>query len=59
MTGLDHQDNPAIDEAARWLAAGNFTGRGIVPELRARFGLSAREACEAIGLAARIRRAAA
>lgn len=51
MTGIDHQDNPTIDEAARWLADQQPPPRLAVPELRQRFGLSAVESCQAIALA--------
>ncbi|RYE62069.1 MAG: hypothetical protein EOO82_00465 [Oxalobacteraceae bacterium] len=47
LTGIDHADNPAIGEAAAWLAAQTEPHRPLVPALRQRFGLSALEACEA------------
>jgi len=50
---------PVIDDAARWLVAlADTTGMTIVPELKTRFGLTAREAVEAIRAANVIRRAA-
>lgn len=49
-TGLDHEDSEAIAEAARWLATTprEQRARKTVPDLRARFGLSAGQAIEAI-----------
>lgn len=47
MSGIDHADNPAIDEAAAWSAAQPEPPRPLVPALRERFGLTPREACEA------------
>ncbi|RWC12354.1 MAG: hypothetical protein EOS52_19120 [Mesorhizobium sp.] len=53
MTGLDHQDNPKIDEAATWLAhtPRRQRDRPAVPLLRQTFGLTAQEACQAIAAA--------
>lgn len=52
MSGLDHESTAAIDEAARWLAQLPSQERKalspIVPALKARFGLTAAEACIAI-----------
>ena len=50
MTGLDHQDNPKIEEAGHWLASIPRSERPspIIPVLRQRFGLTAPEACAAI-----------
>lgn len=52
MTGLDHESTASIDEAARWLAQLPQPERKvlspIVPALKARFGLTAGEACAAI-----------
>jgi hypothetical protein len=61
MTGLDHHDNPTIDEAARWLATTPIPQRErpAVPLLRERFGLSAKEACSAIAAANLIKARAA
>ncbi|MEZ5780184.1 MAG: hypothetical protein R3D70_00795 [Rhizobiaceae bacterium] len=52
-TGLDHQDNPVIEEAAIWLATTprHQLHKPAVPLLRERFGLSAPEACQAIAKA--------
>jgi len=47
LTGIDHADNPAIGEAAAWLAAQQEPPRPLIPALRQRFGLTAQEACEA------------
>lgn len=47
LTGIDHADNPAIDEAAAWLADLDEAPRPVVPALRTRFGLTVKEACEA------------
>lgn len=57
LTGIDHADNPAIDEAAAWLAGLAEAPRPVVPELRERFGLTVKEACEACARAADYRRA--
>lgn len=57
MTRLDDSHCAAIKEAARWLAAGEFRGRGVVPTLRQKFGLSIAEVLQAIALAKRMRRA--
>lgn len=46
-TGVDHADNPAIGQAAEWLAFQPEPPRPLIPALRTRFGLSALEACEA------------
>jgi hypothetical protein len=59
LTVIDHADNPAIGEAAAWLAAQHKPPRPLVPALRQRFGLSALEACEAAALAQDFRRRAA
>ncbi|OQP87574.1 hypothetical protein BTR14_03110 [Rhizobium rhizosphaerae] len=40
-----------IDDAAAWLAALPDTPARIVPVLKERFGLTAKQACEAIALA--------
>lgn len=47
LTGIDHADNPAIMQAAEWLAAQDVPPRPLIPALRSRFGLSPKEACEA------------
>ena len=49
-TGLSHEHSAAIDEAASWLAQlpAHQRPRPLVPALRARFGLSASQACQAI-----------
>jgi len=47
LTGIDHADNPAIDEAAAWLAVQGEPPRPLVPALHQRFGLTPLEACEA------------
>lgn len=48
----------AISAAARYVVAGRDTDRAIVPDLKTRFGLTAREAIEAIRLADTMRRPA-
>ncbi|XHM75755.1 hypothetical protein ABSY17_19880 [Mesorhizobium sp. ANAO-SY3R2] len=60
MTGLDHQHTAVIDVAAQWLATTrrDQIAGPLVPVLRKRFGLSAREACQAIA-EANLRRARA
>ncbi|MBZ9910412.1 hypothetical protein LB557_30950 [Mesorhizobium sp. BR115XR7A] len=52
-SGIDHQDNPNIDEAVRWLSTTPRRQREkpAVPLLRERFGLTAQEACQAIAAA--------
>lgn len=56
LTGIDHPDNPAIGEAAAWLAAQPEPPRPLVPALRQRFGLTPKEACEAAARAQDCRR---
>lgn len=51
-TGPDHESTAAIDEAASWLAAQTTIPHPVVPALRARFGLSVKDACAAIREAA-------
>lgn len=53
-TGLDHETTAAVDEAARWLASQNPRPQPAVPALRARFGLTALEACWALRDAGRL-----
>lgn len=55
MTGTDHEHNEAVIVAAQWLADQREAPRLAVPELRARFGLTALEACEAIAKAQNFR----
>jgi hypothetical protein len=49
-TGLSHEHSAAIDAAAEWLASTPQADRPkpIVPHLQRTFGLTAKEACEAI-----------
>lgn len=49
-TGLSHEHSAAVDEAAIWLVSlpPHERPRPIVPALRARFGLTVLEACQAI-----------
>lgn len=54
-TGHSHEHSAAVEEAAIWLADQQEPPRLAVPTLRARFGLSAQEACEAIAMAQRFR----
>jgi hypothetical protein len=58
LTGIDHADNPAIGEAAAWLAGQAEPPRPLVPALRQRFGLTSLEACEAAARANDFRRGA-
>ncbi|TIW20349.1 MAG: hypothetical protein E5V65_08485 [Mesorhizobium sp.] len=52
-SGIDHLDNPKIEEAAAWLAITPRRQREkpAVPLLRERFGLTPVEACQAISAA--------
>lgn len=58
LTGIDHSDNPAIAEAAAWLAGQPEPPRPLVPALRQRFGLMSLEACGASARARDFRRGA-
>lgn len=58
LTGIDHADNPAIGEAAAWLAMQHEPPRPLIPALRQRFGLTPKEACEAAARAQDFRRGA-
>jgi hypothetical protein len=51
MTGADHEHSDAVVQAAQWLAEQIAPPSPIIPELRQRFGLTPKEACEAAGLA--------
>lgn len=51
MTGIDHQDNPKITEAAMWLSEQLQPPRPVIPTLKQRFGVSTLEATEACALA--------
>jgi hypothetical protein len=51
MSPSDHTGTPGRVEAAGWLSAQAGSPRLSVPVLRAKFGLSAKQACEAIALA--------
>jgi hypothetical protein len=57
-TGLSHEHSAAVDEAARFLAATPPGDRPspLVPALKAMFGLSAVECCQAIQESHTIRR---
>lgn len=55
MTGIDHERNELVLEAARWLALEKAPPKPIVPALRQRFGLTAPEACAAAAEAHLIR----
>jgi len=50
MTGTDHEHSEAVIQAAQWLAEQNLTPTPIIPAIKERFGLNAREACEAAAL---------
>ena len=56
-TGLAHTASAVVEEAAKWLAMTRRHERPgpVIFELRRRFDLTAREACEAAKLAAIIR----
>jgi hypothetical protein len=41
----------SVQAAADWLRAQSFPPHPLIPALKARFGLSAKEACEAIASA--------
>lgn len=60
-TGHSHEHSAAVDECARYLAVVPTLERPapLVPALRAMFGLTSIEVCEAIRAAQQIRRAAA
>ena len=49
-TGLSHEHSAAIEEAAAWLAGIPYAERPepLVPTIRAMFGLSAWQACQAL-----------
>lgn len=53
--GLNHQHSAAVEEAARWLADQSEPEHPIIPALRRRFDLTAKEACEAAAMASRFR----
>lgn len=55
MSGLCHESTAAISEAASWYAANrHLCERPLIPALRRRFGLTAKQACEAIAEATRM-----
>jgi hypothetical protein len=53
MTGIDHETNESVTQASIWLRQQLVSPSPIVPHLRRRFGLSPREACQAISEASR------
>lgn len=55
MTGVDHEHHAAVEQAAAWLAEQTPVPHPPVPALRARFGLTALESCEACALGQRVR----
>ncbi|PDT24451.1 hypothetical protein [Rhizobium hidalgonense] len=55
MTGADHEHSEIVVLAAQWYSEQKQPPQPVVPELRKRFPLSAREACEALALANRYR----
>jgi hypothetical protein len=55
LTAPEHQHSEAVVLAAQWLADQNPPPDPVVPTLRARFDLSALEACEAAAMAQRFR----
>lgn len=54
-TGNDHEHSNIVTQAAMWLVEQRPHPQPVVPALKERFGLSAREACDAIVLAERFR----
>lgn len=55
LTPPEHEHSEAVTLAAQWLAEQNPPPRAPVIEIRARFPLSAVEACEATAMANRFR----
>jgi len=55
LTPPEHQHSEAVVQAAMWLAEQNPAPQPIIPHIRARFGLTALEACEAAALSNRYR----
>ena len=54
--GLCHESSASVEEAARWWLENAEAHRSCaVATLRSRFGLSAKEACQAFGLADKMR----
>lgn len=53
----EHEHSAAIDEAARWLVdtPNDMRPKPLLPAMRERFRLAAKEACEAIAEANRLR----
>lgn len=51
MNGIEHQHSESVILAAQWLADERQPPTPIIPAIRARFGLTALEACEACALA--------
>lgn len=46
---------PLVEKAAQWLADEKEPPARVVPTIRERFGLTAKQACEACALASRYR----
>jgi hypothetical protein len=55
MTGADHEHYENVVVAAHWLAEQQSPPDPVIANLRQRFSLSAKEACEAAALAGRFR----
>jgi hypothetical protein len=55
MTSSDHQHSGSVEVAARWIVDQAGVLLRPVPEVQSRFGLTAKEACEACAMAARMR----
>jgi hypothetical protein len=51
----EHEHSEAVVMAAQWLADEQDPQQPVIPTIRARFGLTAVEACEAAALARRFR----
>jgi hypothetical protein len=56
---IDLEPDVRIEQAARWILDNRINGRGTVLAIRQRFGLTAVEACHAIAMEAKLRKAAA
>jgi hypothetical protein len=57
LTPGEHEHNAIVEEAARWIVDQSGTLPRPIVELQNRFGLTAKEACEACAMAARMRTA--
>lgn len=55
MTGLDHEHSAAVQQAAQWLSEQNPAPHPALPIIRAKFGLTPLQGCEALAMAQRYR----